>query len=116
MEILNKITMRVIMGGDVKPLLFKGTPGIADIKEAKPIDIATIYGMARSEERKDKDTAYGPNVYISGEFKAKNILTGNMYYATQLYPPSILHDLIVAQLKSSEPPLQFAFIVGLKYS
>ena len=116
MEILNKITMKVIMGGDVKPFLLKGNPGVTDIKDTKPVDLAIIYGMAHGEAKKDKDTAYGPNIYICGEFKAKNLLNANEYYSTQLYPPSVLHDLIVAKLKTAEPPLQFAFIVGIKFS
>lgn len=116
MEIINKITMKIVMGGDVKPLLIKANPGIMDIKDTKPLDLCQIYGMAHAELKKEKDTAYGPNIYISGEFKAKNLLTGNMFYSTQLYPPGVLHDLIVAKLRTVEPPIQFAFIVGIKYS
>lgn len=113
MEIINKITMKAIMGSDIKPLLLQGAK---TIEEAKPIDIVLLYGFAHKELKKEKDTQYGPNLYISGEFKAKNLLTSKEFYSTQLYPPGVLHDMLVAKLNTVDPPVQFAFIIGLKYS
>jgi hypothetical protein len=116
MDIVSKITMKVILGKDVKEIFFEANPGNVNIKTFQPIDVALIYGMAQEEKQKPKDTAYGPNLYISGEFKAKNLINNSMFYSTQLYAPGILHDMIAAQLKNVEPPIEFAFIIGLKYS
>lgn len=107
MEILSKITMRTIVGGEVKALL-----GDKDF-----IDFAQVYGFATKEEKGDKPTQFGDNIWIAGEFKAKNLLNGNSFYAPKLYAPEILHNILCAQLAGeSNPKVQFAMIVGIKKS
>lgn len=104
MEILNKITMKGICG-ELKGLL--GT------KEA--MDIVQVIGYVTGEVKGDKPTMYGDNIWLTGEFKAKNLLTNASYYAPKLYPPNTMHNILSAQLKGMEQPkIQFAFVIGLK--
>lgn len=107
MEILNKITMKGICDKDVKELL----------GDNESIDLAQIIGFATGEVTGDKPTQYGDNVWITGEFKAKNLLTGKEFYSPKLYPPPTMHKVISAQLVGIEhPKVQFAFVVGIKKS
>lgn len=107
MEILNKITMRSIMGTDVKPFL----------TGHDQVDLAQIIGFAVGETKGDRPTAYGDNIWLDGEFKAKNLINGNMFYAPKLYCPEVMHNIISNQLKGSPGTrVMFAFVVGIKIS
>lgn len=107
MEILSKITMKTIVGGEVKQLL----------GDNESIDIAQIIGYVTGEVKGDRPTTFGENVWLSGEFKAKNILNGNTFYAPKFYPPEVAHNILVAQLQGvTDPKIQFAFIIGIKKS
>lgn len=101
--------MKAIMGGGEVKHLLNG-------KES--MDLAQIIGLAVEEVKGDKPTMYGDVIWLAGEFKAKNLLTGSQYYAPKLFAPEVMHNIISGQLKTSEgqPKVIFAFIVGIKTS
>ncbi len=108
MQILNKITMRSIVGSDVKDLL----------SSKEHVEFVLIVGWAFAETKGDRPTQFGDNVWIDGNFKARNLITNEVFQSTKLYAPENMHKLIAAEIHNAgpDPKVQFAFVVGVKKS
>lgn len=106
MDIISSIKMKVVCG-ELKPLL----------GDKESVDIAQIYGYAVKEVKGDRPTMYGDNIWIEGDFKAKNLKDGKQYYARKLYAPEILSNILCSQFPAEgEAKVEFAVVIGLKKS
>lgn len=106
MEIISSIKMKTICG-DIKPLL----------GDQEQIEIAQVYGYAVKEVKGDRPTQFGDNIWIEGDFKAKNLINNKEYYARKLYAPEILSNILCSQFPlEGEVKIQFAVVIGLKKS
>lgn len=107
MQIVNKITMKVIFG-EVKDLVIKDDQ----------IDILQIIGVAKTKEQ--FKSIFGGKESLSwclhGTFKAQNIRTKEQYYSNRCFLPEIAANLIADQIEGDDNIVQFAFILGVKYS
>lgn len=109
MEIINKITVKNVCGNPRK--LLGNLPSIP---------LMMILGYANScEPKKSKFKAEGAtedeyNTMFKGQFKAQDINTKKWYFAGECYLPSVISNLVEAQVKASRGEVQFAFIIGIK--
>lgn len=110
MQIVNKITMKVVMGRDVKECVIKDDQ----------IDLMQVVGVATKKEV--FKSTFGGEVSeswcIFGEVKAKNLETGEMFYSpSRCFLPPLAADLIAAQMDlTAQNSVRWAFVLGVKFS
>lgn len=110
MQIVNKITMKVVMGREVKSFVI----------ENEQVDLVQIVGMAKKKEI--FKSAFGGETQdswcIFGEVKAKNLQTGEVFYSpNRCFLPPLAGDLLAAQLdETDQNAVKWAFILGVKWS
>lgn len=107
MQILNKITMKAVCGCEVKEAL--GTE--------PQLDLILLIGIAKKKEI--FKSTFGGQVKDSwkllGEFKARNILTKEEFYAPIAFLPDIAADIWAMQMDDTDQnATQFACILGAK--
>ena len=107
MQIVNKITMKV-MFGEVKDY----------VVENDQVDLMKIYGVAKRKEQ--FKAIFGKEESFSwclhGTFKAQNLRTKEMFYASRCFLPELASNLIADQIEGDDNLVQFAFVIGVKYS
>lgn len=110
MQIVNKITMKVVMGRDVKDFVI----------ENEQIDLVQIVGMAKKKEV--FKSTFGGKVEeswcIHGEVKAINLQTREEFYSpNRCFLPPLAADLLAAQLDDTDNNcVKWAFVLGVKWS
>lgn len=110
MQIVNKITMKVVMGKDVKEFVIKD----------EQVDLVQIVGMAKKKEI--FKSTFGGKIEeswcIFGEVKAKNLQTGEIFYSpNRCFLPKLGGELLAAQMDDTDQnAVKWAFVLGVKYS
>ncbi len=110
MQIVNKITMKVVLGKDVKEFVIKD----------EQHDLVQIMGIAKKKEV--FKSAFGGETSESwcfhGEVKAKNLQTGETFYSpNRCFLPPLAGDLLAAQLDDTDQnSVKWAFIIGVLFS
>lgn len=110
MQIVNKITMKVVMGREVKSFVI----------ENEQVDLIQIVGLAKKKEI--FNSTFGGEITESwcfhGEVKAKNLQTGEVFYSpNRCFLPPLAGDLLAAQLDDTDQnSVKWAFVLGVKWS
>lgn len=110
MQIVNKVTMKVVMGSDVKSFVI----------ENEQIDLVQIMGVAKKKQV--FKSTFGGKVEeswcIFGEVKAKNLQTGETFYSpNRCFLPPLAAELLASQLDDTDNnSVKWAFVLGVKFS
>jgi len=64
---------------------------------------------------KEVQTPYGVNSKLVGNFEATNLITGEVFVSANCFLPSVVNDLVAAQVAEGNP-VQFAYRIGTKPS
>lgn len=110
MQIVNKITMKVVMGGDVKDFVI----------ENEQIDLVQVMGIAKKKEV--FNSTFGGKVdqswCIHGEVKAINLQTKEQFYSpNRCFLPPLASELLATQLDDTDHNcVKWAFVLGVKWS
>ncbi len=105
--ILKKLTSKIIMG-DTKI----NARLIPDGKQK--LDLYQILGIAGDTKTGSSD--YGPWTALLGQFRATNMITGEIFEAFKVLLPAVLSEMILGKMGSQGPDgrgVSFAFIVGI---
>lgn len=104
MALVKKLSMKIIVG-NVKVL----------IREKEILDgqnIVRIYGVASAIQTGESDN--GPWVAFKGQFKATNLLTGEVSASGKCFMPDVAGDLIEGAVANGGN-VEFAFDIGIKF-
>ncbi len=93
------------------------TPDIEAIlkAEGKRMDLMDIYGIAKGMKPGSGDN--GPYVAFIGEFRAKNIQTGELFLSAKALVPKVLEEMIAGAGMAGDVfnPVEFAFRISVEY-
>lgn len=110
MQIVNKITMKTVMGAPIRKFVI----------ENDSVDLVQMMGVAKKKEI-HKHT-FGDKTEeswcIYGEVKAINLQTREQFYSpSRCFLPPLAGDLLAAQMDSTDQNnVKWAFVIGVKYA
>lgn len=110
MQIVNKITLKVVMGREIKSFVI----------ENEQVDLVQIMGIAKKKEI--FKSTFGGEISESwcftGEVKAKNLQTGEMFYSpNRCFLPPLAGEFLAAQMDGTDQnSIKWAFVLGVKWS
>jgi hypothetical protein len=105
-EVLRKITVKSVMGKDF--VYMKDT----DLVKKKKADLMRVYGCVTTIKPGSSD--YGPFVRFVGEFKAVNVITGEMFVSPAAILPRFLEEQVAGACSPENLPVTFGFDIGIK--
>lgn len=93
----------------------KATPAKGTLQPGDSRDIAVIYGQTTKSEV--VTTTFGDSVRFSGNFKGRNIATGDEYRSARCFVPGIIEDMLSDAVADADgAPVEFAIVIGAEYS
>lgn len=108
------------VGKPIRKITVKTVCGTPDVEvilkhEGKRMDLMDVYGVAKGMRAGSSDM--GPFVSFIGEFRAKNITTGELFVAAKCNLPKILEEQIAGagMMGDSFNPVEFAFRIAVQY-
>jgi len=104
-QLSKKISVKSIVG-NVKVMVRDG-----EIKDGQ--NVMRAYGTASTVIGGDSD--YGPWIAFKGNFKAENLLTGEVVASGKLFLPEVGSDLLEGAVNGCDGQVEFAFDIGVKY-
>ncbi len=108
MKLISKISMRDVVGG--KSVILE------TIMKDKTIShpVARVIGIASGLKTGEGDN--GPWTGLTGQFKATNLLTGEVYQSGKCFMPDVAQDMIVGALMAGNTAsVSFGFDVSVEY-
>lgn len=93
----------------------KAQPPKASLAEGDAYDIAVIYGIAGKAEA--VQTSFGDSTRFVGDFKGKNIATGEVQRSSKVFLPGIVEEMLANAIEEADGAnIEFGFIVGVEFS
>lgn len=93
----------------------KAQPPKNSLKEGEAHDIAVIYGIAGKAEA--VQTSFGDSTRFVGDFKGKNLATGEVQRSTKTFLPGIVEEMLAQAVEEHEGAnVEFGFVIGVEFS
>lgn len=117
MKLVSKVSVKTVFG-KIPTNLVEVTNVVDGVTTVEKALRAGKHGVMRvigeSRGYKTGNTAFGEFVAFTGQFRATNMATGEIYTGPNLFLPDVASGLMRAQHDSSEGPIQFAFDIGVQ--
>lgn len=104
MGMIKKISTKTVLG-NVKAI-------VQDLKEGEKTRAMMVVGVAKGV--RTGESTYGPWVSFKGQFKATNLLNGEVSVSGECFLPDIASNMIEAQLADADS-VEFGFDIVIKY-
>jgi hypothetical protein len=117
MKLVSKVSVKTVFG-KIKTNLVEVTNVVDGVTTVDKKLRASEHGVMRvigeSRGYKTGNTAFGEFVSFTGQFRATNMETGEVFDGPNLFLPDVATGLMRAQHDNSDGPIQFAFDIGVK--
>lgn len=110
MQLIKKIGSKQVLGNVAA--LIKEIFNPETSKDGDVVRAYTVIGIASSI--KTGAGTYGEWLAFVGQFEATNLITGEVFGATQAFVQEPLSTIFANALRESDSPIEFAFAVSLK--
>lgn len=117
MKLVSKVSVKTVFGKIPTnlvevPNVVDGVTTVEKALRAGKHGVMRVIGESRGY--KTGNTAFGEFVAFTGQFRATNMATGEIFTGPNLFLPDVASGLMRAQHDSAEGPIEFAFDIGVQ--